>query len=206
MEGDTSSHTRCSLPRIIVCGIIFILKLICGRLFDIKDRQSLYFLKQVTPYIFFSQCIFLHVVPCGVSNCSRCFRPVLLQHGAEPSIRNTDGRTALDLAEASAKAVLTGESISHASLKPVLLKQSFPKSVDFSHVTQTNPLAFFFLPHRRVQKRRTPRECKVLSSRLESFLRAFSDQYNRMPRRFITVMYLSRVLCVSCAGVETRRS
>ncbi|XP_053495424.1 poly [ADP-ribose] polymerase tankyrase-2-like isoform X3 [Ictalurus furcatus] len=34
---------------------------------------------------------------------------VLLQHGAEPSIRNTDGRTALDLAEASTKAVLTGE-------------------------------------------------------------------------------------------------
>lgn len=104
-------------------------------------------LKQVTPYIFFSQCIFLPVVPCSVSNCSRCFRPVLLQHGAEPSVRNTDGRTALDLAEASAKAVLTGESISHASLKPVLLKQSFPKSVDFSHVTQTNPLAFFFPSH-----------------------------------------------------------
>lgn len=36
---------------------------------------------------------------------------VLLQHGADPSIRNTDGRTALDLAEASAKAVLTGEWI-----------------------------------------------------------------------------------------------
>ncbi|KAL3968178.1 endophilin-A [Sarotherodon galilaeus] len=34
---------------------------------------------------------------------------VLLQHGAEPTIRNTDGRTALDLADASAKAVLTGE-------------------------------------------------------------------------------------------------
>ncbi|XP_060795532.1 poly [ADP-ribose] polymerase tankyrase-2-like isoform X3 [Neoarius graeffei] len=37
------------------------------------------------------------------------FAAVLLQHGAEPSIRNTDGRTALDLAEASTKAVLTGE-------------------------------------------------------------------------------------------------
>lgn len=33
---------------------------------------------------------------------------VLLQHGAEPTIRNTDGRTALDLADPSAKAVLTG--------------------------------------------------------------------------------------------------
>uniref|UniRef100_A0A8C5CUX7 Poly [ADP-ribose] polymerase n=1 Tax=Gadus morhua TaxID=8049 RepID=A0A8C5CUX7_GADMO len=34
---------------------------------------------------------------------------VLLQHGAEPAVRNTDGRTALDLAEPSAKAVLTGD-------------------------------------------------------------------------------------------------
>ncbi|XP_015262135.1 PREDICTED: tankyrase-2 isoform X2 [Gekko japonicus] len=34
---------------------------------------------------------------------------VLLQHGADPVIRNTDGRTALDLADPSAKAVLTGE-------------------------------------------------------------------------------------------------
>lgn len=34
---------------------------------------------------------------------------VLLQHGADPSIRNTDGKTALDLADPSARAVLTGE-------------------------------------------------------------------------------------------------
>uniref|UniRef100_A0A671X5Y8 Poly [ADP-ribose] polymerase n=1 Tax=Sparus aurata TaxID=8175 RepID=A0A671X5Y8_SPAAU len=34
---------------------------------------------------------------------------VLLQHGADPNIRNTDGKSALDLAEPSAKAVLTGE-------------------------------------------------------------------------------------------------
>ncbi|KFP70084.1 Tankyrase-2, partial [Acanthisitta chloris] len=34
---------------------------------------------------------------------------VLLQHDAEPIIRNTDGRTTLDLADLSAKAVLTGE-------------------------------------------------------------------------------------------------
>uniref|UniRef100_A0A6Q2YPA2 Poly [ADP-ribose] polymerase n=1 Tax=Esox lucius TaxID=8010 RepID=A0A6Q2YPA2_ESOLU len=34
---------------------------------------------------------------------------VLLQNGAESTIRTTDGRTALDLAEASTKAVLTGE-------------------------------------------------------------------------------------------------
>ncbi|KAM7369184.1 hypothetical protein PAMP_013476 [Pampus punctatissimus] len=32
---------------------------------------------------------------------------VLLQHGADPNIRNTDGKSALDLAEPSAKAVLT---------------------------------------------------------------------------------------------------
>jgi len=31
-----------------------------------------------------------------------------LQHGADPNIRNTDGKTALDVAEASAKLVLTG--------------------------------------------------------------------------------------------------
>ncbi|EPY84330.1 tankyrase-1-like protein, partial [Camelus ferus] len=33
---------------------------------------------------------------------------VLLQHGADPNIRNTDGKSALDLADPSAKAVLTG--------------------------------------------------------------------------------------------------
>lgn len=33
---------------------------------------------------------------------------VLLQHGADPSIRNTDGKTAGDLAEPTAKLVLTG--------------------------------------------------------------------------------------------------
>ena len=35
--------------------------------------------------------------------------PVLLQHGADPNIRNTDGKTALDLADPSAKSVLTGQ-------------------------------------------------------------------------------------------------
>ncbi|KAI1900193.1 hypothetical protein AGOR_G00047490 [Albula goreensis] len=34
---------------------------------------------------------------------------VLLQHGADPNIRNTDGKSALDLADPSSKAVLTGE-------------------------------------------------------------------------------------------------
>ena len=36
------------------------------------------------------------------------FLTVLLQHGADPSIRNTDGKTACDLADPSAKDVLTG--------------------------------------------------------------------------------------------------
>jgi len=36
---------------------------------------------------------------------------VLLQHGADPNIRNTDGKSALDLADPSAKAVLTGKML-----------------------------------------------------------------------------------------------
>lgn len=38
---------------------------------------------------------------------------MLLQHGADPNIRNTDGKSALDLADPSAKAVLTGQSLSY---------------------------------------------------------------------------------------------
>ena len=34
---------------------------------------------------------------------------VLLQHGADPNIRNTDGKTALDLADPTAKPVFTGK-------------------------------------------------------------------------------------------------
>lgn len=41
---------------------------------------------------------------------------VLLQHGADPNIRNTDGKSALDLADPSAKAVLTGQSLLAAFL------------------------------------------------------------------------------------------
>lgn len=33
---------------------------------------------------------------------------VLLQRGADPSIRNTDGKTAVDLADPLSKSVLTG--------------------------------------------------------------------------------------------------
>jgi tankyrase len=34
---------------------------------------------------------------------------ILIQHGADPSIRNSEGKTPLELAESSTKAVLTGE-------------------------------------------------------------------------------------------------
>lgn len=40
---------------------------------------------------------------------------MLLQHGADPNIRNTDGKSALDLADPSAKAVLTGQSLYSAA-------------------------------------------------------------------------------------------
>lgn len=33
----------------------------------------------------------------------------LLQHGADPSIRNTEGKTAVEVAEAGPRSVLTGE-------------------------------------------------------------------------------------------------
>lgn len=41
---------------------------------------------------------------------------VLLQRGADPSIRNTDGKTALDLADPVSKSVLTGTMMSHICL------------------------------------------------------------------------------------------
>ncbi|MCJ8746561.1 hypothetical protein PDJAM_G00143380 [Pangasius djambal] len=42
---------------------------------------------------------------------------VLLQHGADPNIRNTDGKSALDLADPSAKSVLTeSHTLSRSSL------------------------------------------------------------------------------------------
>lgn len=40
--------------------------------------------------------------------CENSPSSVLLQHCADANIRNTDGKTALDLADPSAKAVLTG--------------------------------------------------------------------------------------------------
>lgn len=41
--------------------------------------------------------------------CFCIFYVVLLQHGADPNIKNTDGKTAQDLSDPSAKAVLTGK-------------------------------------------------------------------------------------------------
>uniref|UniRef100_A0AAY4B662 Poly [ADP-ribose] polymerase n=1 Tax=Denticeps clupeoides TaxID=299321 RepID=A0AAY4B662_9TELE len=49
---------------------------------------------------------------------------VLLQHGADPNIRNTDGKSALDLADPSAKAVLTGESLFKTSFLPSSFRMS----------------------------------------------------------------------------------
>lgn len=46
-----------------------------------------------------------------IINSAHSFLQVLLQHGADPNIRNTDGKSALDLADPSAKAVLTGQSL-----------------------------------------------------------------------------------------------
>jgi hypothetical protein len=47
---------------------------------------------------------------CTVSLASlRSIYPVLLQHGADAAIRNSDGKTALDLAEPTAKLVLSGD-------------------------------------------------------------------------------------------------
>ncbi len=37
-----------------------------------------------------------------------CYVVVLLQHGADPNITNTDGKSALDMADPLAKSVLTG--------------------------------------------------------------------------------------------------
>ena len=42
--------------------------------------------------------------------CLFWFYLVLLQRGADSSIRNTDGKTALDLADPLSKSVLTGAS------------------------------------------------------------------------------------------------
>lgn len=50
---------------------------------------------------------------------------VLLQHGADPNIRNTDGKSALDLADPSAKAVLTGQFLFSTFTPPAPPKKYF---------------------------------------------------------------------------------
>ena len=59
---------------------------------------------------------------------------MLLQHGADPNIRNTDGKSALDLADPSAKAVLTGQTLAvnyHSGDRNVDLQMSSPSSWSF---------------------------------------------------------------------------
>lgn len=58
---------------------------------------------------------------------------VLLQNGADLSVRNADGRTALDLAEASAKAVLTGEWIFPCTTDNVVMCSFLYILTIFSH-------------------------------------------------------------------------
>lgn len=55
---------------------------------------------------------------------------MLLQHGAEPTIRNTDGRTALDLADPSAKAVLTGKSLYSCEYSGKNMKNELARKID----------------------------------------------------------------------------
>lgn len=48
---------------------------------------------------------------------------MLLQHGADPNIRNTDGKTALDLADPTSKAVLTGKTVYNLKVNLLLITE-----------------------------------------------------------------------------------
>ena len=64
-----------------------------------SNFMELHALAQATYILVYDHSPILHFVP---------LHTVLLQNSADPSIRNTDGKTAQDLAEPSAKLVLTG--------------------------------------------------------------------------------------------------
>ena len=62
---------------------------------------------EVTTHLSDQTSLYSSVIPDNPNN--TLVSSVLLQHGGDPNIRNTDGKTPLDLADPTAKAVLTGE-------------------------------------------------------------------------------------------------
>jgi len=95
----TPLHEAAIKGKIDVCigTLCILLVFICGkvakiRVIDFNDNSALgcFCVKLLTYLCYFDMCL------------------VLLQRGADPSIRNTDGKTALDLADPLSKSVLTG--------------------------------------------------------------------------------------------------
>ena len=73
-----------------------------------------------------------------------CIYIVLLQHGGDITVRNTDGKTPLDLAEGDAKQVLTGKSplfihIHLGSLHPFKISSTNLPIYPFIHLSIIHP-------------------------------------------------------------------